>query len=45
MNMPKSAGMAFVIDVPIVIPFLLEPVVNYFNKVYSLKKHEAVFSK
>ena len=32
--------MAFVLNVPIVIPFLLEHVVTYYNEVYSLKEHE-----
>ena len=30
---------------PIVIPCLVEYVETYFNKVYSLKEHEAVFLK
>ena len=37
LNMPKSAWMAFV---SIVIPWLLECVVDFFNKVYSLNEHE-----
>ena len=41
--MPKSAQMAFVLHVPIVIPCLVECVVSYFNEVFSLKEHEAVF--
>ena len=46
-NMPKSARMAFVFHVTIVIPFLLENVFTYFNKVYiySLKEHEPGFLK
>ena len=36
--------MAFVLHIPIVISCLLEQVVTYFNKAYSLRKHEAVFS-
>ena len=37
--------MAFVLNVPIVIPCLLEHVLTYYNEVYSLKEHEAVFFK
>ena len=37
--------MAFVFYVPNVIPCLLEYVDTYFNKVYSLKEHEAIFLK
>ena len=44
-NMPESAWVAFVLYVPIVIPCLLEYVFTYFNRVYSLKEHEAVFFK
>ena len=32
--------MVFVLHVPIVIPCLLEGMVTYFNKVYSLKEHK-----
>ena len=44
-NMPKSASVAFVLHVPIVITCLLECMVTYFIEVYSLKEHEAVFLK
>ena len=44
-NMPKSAWIALVLHVPIVIPSLLERVVTYFNKVYNLKEHKVVFLK
>ena len=44
-NMPKSARMDFVLHVPIVILFQLECINIYFNEVYSLKEHEAVFLK
>ena len=44
-NMPKSTWIAFVWHVPIVSPWLLECVVTYFNKVFSLKEHDAVFMK
>ena len=37
--------MAFVLHVPIVRPCLVECVVTYFNEVYILKEHEAVFLK
>ena len=37
--------MAFVLHVPIVTPCLVECVVTYFNEVYNLKEHEAVFLK
>ena len=43
-NMAKSALMAFVLHVPIVIHCLLECLVTYFNEVYSLKK-QAFFLK
>ena len=45
MNIPKSVRMVFVLRVLIVIPFLHEFVVTYFNKVYCLKEHEAIFLK
>ena len=45
LNMPKSAWMAFVLHVPIAIPCLVECKVTYFNKVSSLKEHEAVSLK
>ena len=45
MNMTKSAEMAFVLHVPIVIPFLIECIVTYLNKVNSLLQHETVFLK
>ena len=44
-NMPTSTWIAFVWHVPIVSPWLLECVVTYFNKVFSLKEHDAVFMK
>ena len=37
--------MAFVLHVPIVMSCLVECVFTYFNKVCSLKEHEAVFLK
>ena len=42
-NMPKFAWMAFVLHVTNLIPWLLEFVDTYFNKVYSLKEQETVF--
>ena len=42
-NMPKSAGMAFLLHVYTEITCLLERVVTYFNKVYSLMEQEAVY--
>ena len=44
-NIPKSASMAFVLHVPIVIPCLLEYVFTYLKKVYGLKERETVFLK
>ena len=44
-NVPKFAWMAFVLHVTNVIPWLLEFVDTYFNKVYSLKEQETVFLK
>ena len=41
--MPGSVWVAFVFHVPVVITCLLECIVIYLNKVYSLKEHEAVF--
>ena len=37
--------MGLVLHVPIVIPFLLECMVTYCNKVYSLKEREDIFFK
>ena len=45
MHMPKSASMAFVLHVTIVIPSLLKYVFTYFTEVYSLKEQETVFLK
>ena len=42
-NMPESIWVAFVFHVLVVITCLLECIVIYLNKVYSLKEHEAVF--
>ena len=44
-NIPKSASMAFVLHVPIVIPCLLEYVFTYLKKVYGLKERGTVFLK
>ena len=44
LNMPKCL-MAFVLHVTNVTPCLLERVITYFNKVYSLKEHVAIFVK
>ena len=41
-NMSKSAWMAFLLHVPIVIPCLLEYAFTYFREVYSLNEHETV---
>lgn len=45
LNMPKFTRMAFVLHVTNVTPCLLERVITYFNKVYSLKEQETVFLK
>lgn len=50
MHKPKSAQLVFVlhpppVPPPIVIPCPVECVITYFNKVYSLKEHEAIFSR
>ena len=39
-NMAKSVWMNFDFHAPIVKPCLLECVITYFNKIYSLKEHE-----
>ena len=44
-NMPKSACVDFVSHDLILIPCLLEHMVIYFSKIYSLKEHETVFLK
>ena len=41
-SIPKSAWMAFVLHVPIVIPCLHENVFTYFKKVYGLKERDTV---
>ena len=45
LNMSKFTRMAFVLHVTNVTPCLLERVITYFNKVYSLKEHVAIFVK
>lgn len=45
LNMSKFTRMAFVLHVTNVTPCLLERVITYFSKVYSLKKHAAIFVK
>ena len=43
MDVPKSTCMDFALHVHIVIPCLLECMINFFNKSHSLKEHETVF--
>ena len=45
MDMPKSTCMDFALHVHIIIPCLLECMINFFNKSHSLKEHETVFLK